>query len=69
MKRLEIGAALNASELLRIAKLLTTAARAKSYGRHDTVDELADCLDIYFDQLEPLTLLSTEIDRCIISED
>ena len=30
MKRLEIGASLNAAELLRIAKLLTTAERAKS---------------------------------------
>ncbi|MDO4313671.1 MAG: endonuclease MutS2 [Eubacteriales bacterium] len=69
MKRLEIGADLGAGELLRIAKLLTTAARAKAYGRHDTVDELADCLDIYFDQLEPLTILSTEINRCIISEE
>lgn len=69
MKRLEIGAALSASELLRISSLLKTAARAKSYGRHDTQDDLADCLDVYFDQLEPLTLLSNEIDRCIISEE
>lgn len=69
MKRLEIGASLNAAELLRIAKLLTTAERAKTYGRHDTVDELADCLDGCFDQLEPLTLLSAEINRCIISEE
>lgn len=69
MKRLEIGASLNAAELLRIAKLLTVSARAKAYGRHDTVDELADCLDIYFEQIEPLTVLSGEIDRCIISEE
>lgn len=69
MKRLEIGASLNAGELLRIAKLLTTAERAKAYGRHDTVDELADCLDGYFDLIEPLTILSSEINRCIISEE
>lgn len=69
MKRLEIGGALGITELLRICKLLQTAARVKAYGRHDTQDELADCLDAYFDMLEPLTLLSTEIDRCIISED
>ena len=68
MKRLEIGADLNASELLRIAKLLTAAARAKSYGRRDTADDREDCLDVYFDQLEPLTQLSAEIDRCIISD-
>ncbi len=69
MKRLEIGASLNAAELLRIAKLLTTAERAKSYGRHDTVDELADCLDGYFELIEPLTILSAEINRCIINEE
>ena len=69
LKRLEIGSTLNAAELLRIGKLLKVANRAKAYGRHDTVDELADCLDIYFEQITPLTPVSTEIDRCIISED
>lgn len=69
MKRLEVGAALGSSELLRILKLLQTAGRVKAYGRHDTQDELTDCLDAYFEQLEPLTLLANEIERCIISED
>ena len=69
MKRLEIGAALGSGELLRICKLLQTAGRVKAYGRHDTQEELADCLDACFEQLEPLTLLSNEIERCIISED
>ena len=69
MKRLEVGAALSAPELLRICKLCETANRAKAYGRHETVDELADCLDIYFEQLSPLTPLSMEIRRCILSED
>ena len=69
MKRLEVGAALSAPELLHICKLAETAGRAKAYGRHDTVDELADCLDIYFEQLAPLTPLSTEIRRCILAED
>ena len=69
MKRLEIGAALSSGELLRICKVLKTTARAKAYGRHDTQDDLADCLDAYFEQLEPLTLLSNEIERCIISEE
>ena len=57
------------THLLRICKLAETAGRAKSYGRHDTVDELADCLDSYFEQLAPLTPLTTEIRRCIIEED
>ncbi len=69
MKRLEIGAALSTSELLRICKLLEVSNRAKSYGRHDTVDEMADCLDTYFDQLSTLTPLLAEIRRCILSED
>ena len=69
LKRLEIGGALNTAELLRICRLLSNTARAKSYGRHDMQEDLADCLDIYFDGLEPLTPLSNEIERCIISED
>ena len=69
MMRLEIGAALSSAELLRVCKLCEVANRAKSYGRHDTVDELSDCLDAYFEQISPLTPLSTEIRRCILDED
>ena len=69
MKRLEVGAALGSGELLRICKLLQNAARVKSYGRHDTQEDSADCLDVYFDALEPLTALSNEIERCILSEE
>ena len=69
MKRLEVGAALSTAELLHVCKLLEVANRAKAYGRHDTVDELADCLDVYFEQLSPLTPVSTEIRRCILSEE
>ena len=69
LKRLEIGGTLGAGELLRICKLLSAANRAKSYGRHETTDDLADCLDPYFEQIEPLTVLSSEIERCIISEE
>lgn len=69
MKRLEIGGALSISELLRISRLLANTARVKSYGRHDTQEDSADCLDAYFDCLEPLTPLSNEIERCIVSEE
>lgn len=69
MKRLEIGGALSISELLRICRLLSNAARVKAYGRHDTQEDNADCLDPLFDMLEPLTPLSSEIEHCIISED
>ncbi|XCP86195.1 endonuclease MutS2 [Roseburia hominis] len=69
LRRLEVGSALGSGELLRIGKLLTVTARAKTYGRHDTTEELSDCLDIYFEQLSPLAALAAEIDRCIISEE
>lgn len=69
MLRLDVGGTLNSAELLRICKLCEVAGRAKTYGRHDTVEELADCLDPYFEQLAPLTPLTTEIRRCIIEED
>ena len=69
LMRLEVGAALTCGELLKISKLLQVTNRAKSYGRHDTVDELEDCLDVFFNQLEPLTSLTNEISRCIIDED
>ncbi len=68
MMRLEVGGALNSVELLRICKLCEAANRAKSYGRHDTVEELPDCLDSYFEQLSPLSPLATEIRRCILDE-
>ncbi|MCI8638604.1 MAG: endonuclease MutS2 [Coprococcus sp.] len=69
LRRLEIGSSLSAPELLTIAKLLKTTAAAKTYGRHDTTEEPADCLDYYFEQLTPLAKLSAEIDRCILSEE
>lgn len=69
LKRLEVGAALGITELLCICKLLQTTGRVKAYGRRDTQEQTADCLDAYFEQLEPLTPLSNEIERCIVSED
>ena len=68
LKRLEVGAALGSGELLRICKLWK-CRQIKAYGRHETVDDAEDCLDIFFQQIEPLTLISTEIRRCIIDED
>lgn len=65
LKRLEIGGALGCGELLRICKVLQNAGKVKAYGRHDTQEELCDCLDVYFEQLEPLFPLTAEIERCI----
>ncbi len=69
LRRLEIGSTLGSGELLRICKLLETAGHAKAYGRRDNNDSETDCLDPFFGELEPLTLLSTEINRCILAED
>ncbi len=68
LKRLEVGSALNAAELLRIAALLENAARVKSYGRRDREEDTSDCLEPLFSALEPLTPLSSEIRRCLLSE-
>lgn len=69
LRRLEIGASIGSGELLRICKLLETAGRIKSYGRHENVDDKEDCLDVFFSELVPANPLTTEIRRCIIEED
>ena len=83
LKRLEIGASLSITELLRVCSLLEAAKRAKAFSRAsightgpdrpvsaDETDELpVDSLTGFFDQIEPLTPLCDEIRRCILSED
>ena len=69
LRSLEIGSTLSMEELLRIAGLLENTARVKHYGRSEKEDDQTDSLSKYFDCLEPLTPLSAEIRRCILSED
>ncbi len=69
LKRLEIGSSLNIAELLSISSMLTIAARAKAYGRHEESELPDDSLEEMFRMLEPLTPLNTEIKRCILSEE
>ena len=69
LRSLEIGSTLSAPELLGIAGLLENAARVKNYGRQEKDDAAADCLTEDFQFLEPLTPLSSEIRRCILSEE
>ena len=69
LKRLEIGGSLSTLELLRIAKLLETTSRVKSFGRLENSDREKDSLDDMFDNLQPLSGLYNEIYRCILSED
>ena len=69
LKRLEIGASLSITELLRVCSLLEAAKRSKAFSRTsightgpdrpaaaDGTDELpVDSLTGFFDQIEPLT--------------
>ncbi len=69
IRSLEIGSTLSIAELLWIAAFLENVNRIKSYGRKEREDAPADSLDEYFESLEPLTPLSNEIRRCILSEE
>lgn len=69
LKRLEVGGSLSIQELLGICSLLETANRVKAYSRRDNDETLEDSLDGLFNMLEPLTILSNEIRRCIISQE
>lgn len=70
LKRLEIGGALSAIELLRVCSLLESAKRAKAFARsQDDSDQPDDSLTSLFAGIEPLTPLCDEIRRCILSED
>ncbi len=69
LKRLEIGSTLGIIELLSICSLLENTSRVKAYSRNERGDRQADSLDEMFEQLSPLTPLSSEIRRCILSED
>lgn len=73
LKRLEIGSTLSQEELLHVCTLLENTNRVKQYSRNedDSVSSNSnpDEIDWYFQGLEPLTPLSLEIRRCIISED
>ncbi len=70
LKRLEIGSSLGIGELLAICSLLENTNRVKAYSRSERGDSLVDSLDGMFEALRAsLTPLTTEIRRCILSED
>lgn len=68
LKRLEIGSTLGMGELLRISSLLKVANRIKTFSRREDADN-TDSLDELFEEIEPLTNLNKEIEKCIISEE
>lgn len=69
LKRLEIGSSLGIMEILSVCALLENTSRVKAYSRGNRSDLPSDSLDSMFEQLAPLTPLSSEIRRCILSED
>ena len=69
LKALKIGSALDMAALLKLAAFLDNVNRVKTYGRPQRDDEERDSLSESFEMLEPLTFVSAEIRRCIISED
>ena len=72
LRRLEIGSSLNIEELLRVCRLLETTLRVKSWSRsarNEAENAPEDSLESMFSGLQPLSPLSAEISRCILSED
>ena len=69
IKRLEVGSTLSQTELLEVSKVLDTALKVKSFGRSENDEEKTDSLTEYFNSIEPLSPVNSEIKRCIVSEE
>lgn len=69
IKRLEIGAIIGINELLSICSLLEVCSKVKAYSRNDRDPDFEDSLEAIFQALQPLTPVSSEIRRCIASEE
>ena len=69
LKALKIGSSLDMAGLLRLASFLDNVGRVKNYGRPGRDDENRDSLSESFEMLEPLSPVSSEIKKCIVSED
>ena len=69
IKRLEIGAIIGINELLSICSLLDVCSKVKAYSRNDRDPDFEDSLEAIFQALQPLTPVSSEIRRCIASEE
>ena len=69
IKRLEIGAIIGINELLSICSLLEVCSKVKAYSRNDRDPDFEDSLEAMFQALQPLTPVSSEIHRCIASEE
>lgn len=69
LRSLEIGSTLSIVELMKIAAFLDNTGRIKNYGKKEREDAPDDSLSEMFNALTPLTQISNEINRCILSEE
>ena len=69
IKRLEIGAIIGIDGLLSLCSLLEVCSKVKAYSRNDRDPDFEDSLEAMFQALQPLTPVSSEIRRCIASEE
>ena len=69
LKSLEVGSSLSIPELLKIAGFLENVSRIKAYGRSERDESIQDSLSQFFEDLTSLSSISTEIRRCLLSEE
>ncbi len=69
LKSLEVGSSLSIPELLKIAGFLENVSRIKTYGRNERDESVQDSLSQFFEDLTPLSSISGEIRRCLLSEE
>ena len=69
LKSLEVGSSLSIPELLKIAGFLENVSRIKAYGRNERDESVQDSLSQFFEDLTPLSSISGEIRRCLLSEE
>lgn len=69
LKRLEIGGNLSMNELLYIGDVLRVSQRIKSYYREGEESIVGLTIVDLFQNIEPITFLSKEIELCIINEE
>ena len=69
MKYLEIGSTLSAAELMRVSAFLKNVARISSYGKKERDEQPDTVLDEYFSNLLSFPHISSDIDKCILSEE
>ena len=79
LMRLEVGSVLSIEEILAVSSVLNVALRVKSYMRKESLGTSVkneeqgyleeNSLISYFEGLEPLSNINTEIKNCILSQD